>query len=100
MYESMKKVPIAKIIRIERLQRKHKMYGWAFNPSGITDEQIREREAKFVAEFKCKTREERQSYWDQVQEILDYRDKTNTRCSWEWEWCCFKRNFVRGKEVV
>lgn len=81
-------------IQIGKKQNRSRMLGQTFNPSGITSEQTREREVKFVAEMKAKTLQERQQYWDGVQEILKMQKENNIHCSWDWEWCAFRRGFV------
>lgn len=81
-------------IQIGKKQSKNRMVGQTFNPSGITSEQMREREGKFLAEMKAKTLLERQQYWGGVQEVLKMWKENNIRCSWCWEWCAFKRGFV------
>jgi len=59
-----------------------------FNPSGITSEQIQEREAKFIAEWEAKTPFERNQYRSQVKEMKESWDG-----SWPWKWCAFERRF-------
>jgi hypothetical protein len=64
-----------------------------FNITGITSEEISNREKQFVLEMKEKTLKERQNYWNNIKEITK-----NYHYSWEWDWCAFQRNFVfQGK---
>lgn len=88
----MKRMSLKREISIQRLQTKNRMVGQTFNPSGITSEQIKEREQRFLEEMKAKPLEERKEYWNNVQEILQARKKHGIRCSREWQWCVFERN--------
>lgn len=82
-------------IRVQKKQTKNRMVGETFNPTGITSEQILDREQKFVVEMKDKNIVERLAYWKNVQEML-----TVWMGSWPWEWCAFKRNFIRDNSVI
>jgi hypothetical protein len=59
-----------------------------FNPSGITSEQIKEREAKYIAELKAAGEAAIQA---EREKILEMREEW--RGSWPWEWCAFSRHF-------
>lgn len=88
----MKKIPLRREIKIQRLQNKNRMVGQTFNPSGITSEKIQERKERFLNEMKSKPPKDRKAYWDGVQKILRERKEHGIHCSWEWEWCVFERN--------
>lgn len=66
-----------------------------FNPSGITSEQIVEREKQFVVEWKAKSKEERIEYWDNIKIM-----KEGWEHSYPWEWCAFERNFIFNNNVI
>lgn len=87
----MRKMSLARQIRVQKLQDKNRMVGETFNPSGITSEQIQTREQVFINEWKNKTISERRTYWANMQEM----DKVWVG-SWPWEWCAFSRAFVRS----
>ena len=73
-----------------------KQMNMGFNASGITSEQIENRENLFIEEMKAKSQEERQAYYDNIQEM----DKVWTG-SLPWEWCAFERNFLfTNKQVI
>jgi hypothetical protein len=72
-----------------------KQMNMGFNMSGITSDEIKEREKKFNDEMNSKTQQERQSYWDNA---LEMQKEWNN--SWPWEWCVFQRNFVSSKNEV
>ncbi len=88
----MKKMSLKRETTIQRLQNKNRMVGQTFNPSGITSKQIQTREKLFISEMKSRSLEERKAYWENVQNILRELKKNKIHCSWEWEWCVFKRN--------
>ena len=81
----------AKMMKWNKTHRKGINYqrGYmGFNPSGITAEEIEERQRKFIAEWEAKTAAERNEYRKNVLEITKLRNG-----SWEWEWCTFERAF-------
>jgi hypothetical protein len=66
-----------------------------FNPSGITSEEIKNREILFVEEQKKESLVDRQKYWETIKEMTK-----DSHFSWDWEWCAFERNFVHNNTVV
>lgn len=91
----MRKMSLRREIQIQRKQNKNKMVGQTFNPSGITSEQIRERENKFITDLKNKTQHEREQYWKEREQVRQIWIG-----SWPWEWCIFERNFIDHKGAV
>ena len=91
----MKTYSIKKQIRIQKLQNKHRMVGQAFNPSGITSEQIRTRENNFTDKFDKMTKEERRQYWQNTAKVREI-----WQGSYPWEWCVFIRHYVSGGDVI
>ena len=72
-----------------------KQMNMGFNASGITSEQIKDRKTVFIVDMKSKSLEERQAYFDNMQEMNQVWNG-----SWPWEWCVFERNFTFGKTVL
>lgn len=87
-----RKMSLARQIKIQRLQTKNRMVGSTFNPSGITSQDILNREEKFVKEMKEKGLEYRKQWLQEKREIME-----QWQGSWPWEWCVFSRYF--GSEV-
>jgi hypothetical protein len=85
---------IAREIRINRIQNKNRMTGQTFNPSGITSQQIKDRERDFVLDMQSKTQQERQAYWMQSEEV-----RKDWNHSYPWEWAAFTRNFIFNGQV-
>ncbi|MDD3040908.1 hypothetical protein [Bacteroides sp.] len=88
----MRKMSLRREIAIQRRQTKSRMTGQTFNPSGITSEEIRERERLFIEDMNSKPIEERRAYWEKVQKIVQEREDAGIYCSWEWQWCAFERH--------
>lgn len=96
-----RKMSLAREIRIQKMQTKNRMTGQTFNPSGITSEQIKDRERTFVEYWENKPIEERITYWSNVQEVISELKSAGFKYfSWEWEWCAFKRNFIIDSKIV
>lgn len=87
-----RKMSLRREVAIQRRQAKSRMTGQAFNPSGITGEEIRERERLFIEAMRSKSIEERRAYWEKVEKIVQEREDEGCYCSWEWEWCAFERH--------
>lgn len=83
-----RKMSLAREIRINRLQNKNRMTGQTFNTSGITSEQIVQRERTWVKEMQSKSQEELQAYRNNMEEM-----QKGWNHSYPWEWCAFERNF-------
>jgi hypothetical protein len=66
-----------------------------FNPSGITAEQMDERNRVFIAEMKAKTQAERAEYWAKVKECIALE-----LGSWHWQWIAFQRHFISFDKTV
>lgn len=59
-----------------------------FNSSGITAEQIKSREKKYLEDLSTKSAEEIEQLRINIKELT-----SNRKGSWEWEWCVFQRHY-------
>ena len=84
-----------KMMKWNRKHPKGTKQWMGFNPSGITSQQITDREEIFISDMKAKTLEERKQYWKDVSEVIALN-----LGSWEWQWCAFKRYFVNYTNEV
>lgn len=86
----MKQMSIRKQIRIQRIQNKNRMTGKTFNPTGITSEQLRDREIKLRNEWEKLSKVEIQELYDRdFKNLHEFYNKV--RCSYSFELCCLLR---------
>lgn len=60
----MRKMSLAREIKINRLQNKNRMTGQTFNAGGHTSESLKEREQKLITEHKAMSHEQRQEVYN------------------------------------
>ena len=72
------------------------MVGAAFNPRGLTSEDLKQKDALIMAKFEAMDAKELSEYWDSLQETLKWWS-----CSHDREWILFERYFVdREKQLI
>lgn len=72
----MRKMSIAREIRIQKLQTKNRMTGQTFNPSGATDESLKKRDSDYIDHFYSLTRKARKT---EVKNVMQYYEFTKSK---------------------
>lgn len=90
----MRKMSIAREIRINRIQNKNRMTGQTFNPGGHTSESLATREQELVNKYKAMSKEERKETYTAFRTIEKYKDQHRIFCSNSFEHNAFMRNFA------
>jgi hypothetical protein len=80
---------IARQIKIQKLQNKNRMTGQTFNPSGITSEQLIQREFEYINKVKQMTDQEQTELFNSFCNIDKWKDENNIYCSNSFEHNCF-----------
>jgi len=89
----MRKMSIAREIKIQRLQNKSRMTGQTFNPGGHTSESLKEREIKLVSEVKAMPEEKQLELYRSYKAVDKMKNENNIYCSNSFEHNAFMRNF-------
>ncbi len=91
----MKRMSIAREIRIQRKQNKNRMTGKTFNPGGHTGESLDRRERELVAKCNAMTQAERKVMYDEYREWEQIKEEQRIFVSNTFEHNAFMRHFER-----
>ena len=89
----MKKMSLAREIKVQKLQTKNRMVGETFNPNGHTSESLKTREQKYIEEINLLNIEDQIKIHDSFKAIEEWKREENIFMSNSFEHNCFMRNF-------